>query len=101
MKKSREGENTRNTTLVVMTMKREPCLPRPSKAEATSAESLGTMQLIAGLRRIRDPGTQFTRMVEEEIAKEDFMVCATTVASMDIKRSSALQIRRTTNLLKR
>ena len=78
----RRHKDTRNTTLVVMTMKRELCLPRPSKENAGNVESFGTRQLTVDLKRRRNPGTQVTRMVEEEMVKEDFKATVTTVVSM-------------------
>ena len=77
------------TTLVVMMIKRELYLTRSSKGDAGSVESLGIMQLTVDLWRRRDPGTQVTRLVEEEMVKEDFKASATTLASMGTRRLSA------------
>ena len=59
MRRSREGEDTRETILVVMKMKIEPCLPRPSKKDAGIVESLGIRRLTVDPRiRRRDPKSQ-------------------------------------------
>ena len=66
MKRSRKGRDIRAMTLMIMIMrkmKREICLPRPSRVDVASLETLGTKWLSTDLEE--DP--RITRTTIDEV----------------------------------